>query len=251
MNKFQKNKKWLTPGTILYHVTTGSGNYIGRKYRYNYHINTYIILGIYDDRCVDVINLKKYQESAPKATNSISYSRLYDYDFENIYFSKEKAEKICTKLNSIVTKHQQCEERRKKLKYHNLTITTGSLPNDIDSIIDMLHQEYQKLNLEVPEIRLTAKASNQLKNLLNILELAQDSIVEQTIYSYPEPTTKYVNSLSYYVIFDLPIDEDSLKKPQVCVGARAQIKIEYDYITPTSMKHVLHHYQFYEKIRKE
>ena len=78
MNKFNKNKKFLTPGTILYHVAPDGKSYIGWKYRHNYHINTYIILGVYADKYVDVINLKDYQDSVLKVTDSISYSRLYD-----------------------------------------------------------------------------------------------------------------------------------------------------------------------------
>lgn len=251
MNKFQKNKKWLTPGTILYHVTTGSGDYIGWKYRYNYHINTYIILGVYDDRCVDVINLKKYQESAPKATNSVSYSRLYDYDFENIYFSKEKAEKVCAKFNTIVTKYQQCWKHRQNIKHHKITLTTGNIPKDINSIMDMLRKQYRALNIETHEIKLTTKAINQLKVLYHTLELAQNSIIEQKIYTLPEVETEYVSHIPYTIEFKLPIDEDSIKQSKVWVEARIRVEIGHGYITPTSMKHVFKHYQFYEKIRKE
>lgn len=252
MNKFEKNKKFFLPSTILYQVT--NNHWGSNQYRYAYHINTYLILGVYDDRCVDVINLKEYQESALTATYSIFYSRLYDYEFENIYFSKEKAEKICAKFNTIVAKYQQCEKHRQNIKHYKITLTSstiGQLPKDINSIMEMLRQKYQELNIEPREIKLTSKSINQLNVLEHTLELAQNSIIEQKIYTLPNVETQYVSRIPYTIEFELPIDEDSIKQSKVWVEARVQVEIGYGYITPTSMKHVFKHYQFYEKIKKE
>ena len=250
MNKFEKNKKLFTPGTIVYHVVNGYLAGTWGKYHRNYHVNTYVILGLRNDGYVDVIDLKKYQEST-SISGSISYDSIYANEFENIYFSKEKAEKVCAKFNTIVTKYQQCWKHRQNIKHHKITLTTGNIPKDINSIMDMLRKQYQALNIETHEIKLTTKAINQLKVLYHTLELAQNSIIEQKIYTLPEVETKYVSHIPYTIEFELPIDEDSIKQSKVWVEARIRVEIGHGYITPTSMKHVFKHYQFYEKIRKE
>ena len=253
MKKFEKNKKLFTPGTIVYHVVNGYLAGAWGKYHSNYHVNTYVILGLRNDGYVDVIDLKKYQEST-SISGSISYDSIYANEFENIYFSKEKAEKICAKFNTIVAKYQQCEKHRQNIKHYKITLTsstTGQLPKDINSIMEMLRQKYQELNIEPREIKLTSKSINQLNVLEHTLELAQNSIIEQKIYTLPNVETQYVSRIPYTIEFELPIDEDSIKQSKVWVEARVQVEIGYGYITPTSMKHVFKHYQFYEKIKKE